>query len=271
MFELDISPILLKLGPLSIRYYGFVFVLGFIIGLIALFKAIKKGKLEITKEKAYDFIFYLLIGILVGARIFHVLLWGWDYYFSNPIKIFYIWEGGVSFHGGLTGAIIVAYVFSKKNKINFWRIADILTLPAIFALALGRLANFLNQEILGTITELPFCVKFLRADPLNCRHPVQLYAAVGRFSAFFFLLKFDKNHKDGYIFWNFVFLLGFGRIVLDFLREDIRYAGLSIGQWLSILMMLFSGYVLFRKHREDLGVTFGFKKKAANNQNNPNN
>lgn len=261
VIPVNIDPVLVRIGSFEIRYYGLVFAIAFIIGLIVLNKAIKKGKLELPTEKIYDLISYLIIGILVGARIFHVMFWGFDYYFSNPIKILYLWEGGLSFHGGLVGAAISMYVFTKRNKISFFKLADILTLPAIFMLALGRIANFINQEILGTITELPWCVKFLRVDPLNCRHPVQLYAALGRFSAFFILLKFKNNHKDGYVFFNFIFLLGIGRLLLDFLRDDIRYIGLSAGQWFSILMILFGGYILLRYYKEDLRYTFGFSNK----------
>lgn len=266
MISLNIDPILIGFGPLQIRYYGLVFVFGFIVALFVLLKAVKKGRLGLTKEKVYDLVFFLLIGIVVGARIFHILFWGLDYYFSDPIKMLYLWQGGLSFHGGLVGGIIAVYFFTKKNKIGFWRVADILTLPAIFMLGFGRIANFINQEILGTITELPWCVKFLRTDPLNCRHPVQLYAAVGKFSLFGFLARFSYNHKDGYVFWNFVFLTGIGRLLLDFLREDIKYLALKPGQWLSIVMILLGGFILYKFYKEDLKLSLGLKKITKDNQ-----
>ncbi len=263
MINWGLDPVFLRLGSLEIRYYGIVFVIGFIISLIVLSRAVKKRRLEASKEQIYDLIFYILLGVIIGARVFHVIFWGFDYYFANPLKILYLWQGGLSFHGGLVGATTATYIFSRRNNINFWRIADVLTLPALFVLALGRIANFINQEILGTITELPWCVKFLRTDPLNCRHPIQLYAAIGRFSAFFFLLKFDKEHKDGYIFWNFVFLVGIGRLLLDFLREDLTYLGLRSGQWLSILMILVGGYFLFTRYFEDVKYSLGFSNKIT--------
>ena len=260
MITLNLDPFLLQLGSLQIRYYGLVFVLGFVVALFVLQRSIKKGYLLLSKEKEYDLVFYLLVGIIIGARIFHILFWNLEYYLADPLKILFIWQGGLSFHGGLLGAVFSLYIFTRKHHIPFWRTADILTLPAIFVLALGRVANFINQEILGTITQVPWCVKFLRADPLNCRHPIQLYAALGRFFTFFVLLQFNKKHKDGFIFWMFLFLIGVGRLFLDFLREDLRYLGLSAGQWFSILLILFGGYVLFRFYKDDLRYTFRLVK-----------
>ena len=263
MLSINIDPILISLGPLQIRYYGLIFALAFIVILIVLLRAVKKGRIELKKEQAYDLIFYLLVGIIIGARLFHVIFWGYDYYSADPIKILYIWQGGVSFHGGLVGALIAAWLFTKKNKVSFFKLADIIVLPAIFMLALGRMANFINQELLGTITDLPWCIQFLRADPLNCRHPVQLYAAFGRFSLFFYLINFTKNYKPGFIFWKFVLLISIGRLGLDFLREDIRYLALSSGQWLSILLIIISTIILWRSYREDLRRLFRLSKKQA--------
>jgi len=261
MLNLDISPILLAFGPFQIRYYGIIYVLGFLIGLFVLLKASKKGKINLDKDQIYNLIFYLIIGVLIGSRIFHIIFWNLTYYLANPIQVFYIWQGGLSFHGGLVGAVLATYLFTKKNNINLMRLADILTLPAIFILALGRVANFINQEILGTITQVSWCVKFLSSiDPNNCRHPVQLYAAAGRLATFFILLKFPKPKKDGFIFWNFVFLFGLGRTFLDFIREDLRYLGLSSGQYLSILMVLIAGYALIKHYKEDLRNIFKSSK-----------
>ena len=265
MFNLNIDPVLISLGSLQIRYYGLVFVIGFIVALYALKNAVRNKILDIEEEKTYDFIFYLLIGIIIGARMFHVIFWGFDYYFSNPLKILYVWQGGLSFHGGLAGAFVVTTYFSKKFKISFWKLADIISVVGALMLGFGRIANLINQEILGTITNKPWCVKFLRADPDNCRHPVQIYAAIGIFGLFFILLKL-KKYKDGFVFWNFVFLTGLGRFFLDFIREDIRYFGLSAGQWLSLIMIIIGFFTLVKYYKEDLKLLFKLgEKKAAGN------
>ncbi len=259
MINFNIDPVLLRLGPIQIRYYGLVYVIGLLLGLYILNKARKKGILDLKDGQEYDLIFYIMLGMLIGARLFHVIFWGLNYYISNPLKIFYLWEGGMSFHGGLIGILVSGYIYCEKNKINVAKLADVLTLPAVFILALGRIVNFINQEIYGTITALPWCVEFKSIE--GCRHPVQLYAALGRFIAFFILLKFGNKHKEGFVFWNFVFLFGLGRLFLDFLREDIRYLGLSFGQWFSLIMLILSGYVLFRFYMEDIKKVFSFKKK----------
>src|SRR3989344_3505810 len=148
MFTLDINPILATLGPFQIRYYGIVYLFGFLLSLIFLLRARKKGKINLTDDNIYSLIFYGMIGVLVGARIFHVIFWNINYYLSRPIEILYIWQGGLSFHGGLLGAAIAFYLYSKKHKLNLAQLADIVTIPVIFILALGRIANFINQEII---------------------------------------------------------------------------------------------------------------------------
>ena len=130
------------------------------------------------------------------------------------------------------------------------KLADILTFPALFALALGRIANFINAEIVGTITNVRWCFKFPGYE--GCRHPVQLYGAVGRFLLLGYLAIFNnvKKFKDGFIFWNFVFFMGLGRFFCDFFRQDPRILGLSLGQGLSLVMVAVAGLVLMKYHKQ---------------------
>ncbi len=251
MFTVDIDPILISFLGFEVRYYGLIYAFGFLLALSFLLYAVKHKQLELTKQQVYDFMFYLILGVIIGARLFHVLFWDFSYYFNNHLKIFYVWEGGLSFHGGLVGGFLVTYFFSKKFKVSLWKLADILVVPAVFGLALGRIANFINQEILGTITDKPWCVRFLRADPENCRHPIQLYAAFGRFFTFFFLLSL-KKYKEGFVFWMFILLISLGRGFLDFIREDFLYFYLRVGQWFSLVLLVVTLIVLFRGYREDL-------------------
>ena len=153
------------------------------------------------------------------------------------------------------GAALATYWFCKKHKLSFFKVADILTIPAILALAFGRIANFINGELWGTITDASWCVQFKGAQ--GCRHPVQLYGALGRFSLFgtLFLLS-KKKLKDGFIFWSFVLLIGIGRFAVDFFREDARLIGLSAGQYLSIVMVIVAGYILFSKYKSDFSKVF---------------
>ncbi|MDO8459514.1 MAG: prolipoprotein diacylglyceryl transferase [Nanoarchaeota archaeon] len=252
MIPVNINPIIFRLGSFQLTYYALNFLLGFVVSLIVLLQAIKNKKIKITKEQAYDLIILLLIGIVVGARLFHIIFWNLIYFKANPIEIFYIWQGGLSLHGGILGAFIVGIIFTRKNKIDFWKLADILVLPAIFMLALGRIANFINVEILGKVTLLPWCVQFVGIE--GCRHPIQLYAAAGRFALFFLLLAISrkKNQKPGFIFWLFITLMGIGRFFLDFLRIDTHYLGLNAGQWLSIAMFIIGSFALIKYYKRDL-------------------
>jgi len=248
MFIHNINPTLINLWGLEIRYYGLVYVIGFL--LLYYFIKKKSSELGIEKKNAEDYVLWIILGSVIGARLF-MIFWDPVYYLSNPLRLLYIWQGGMSLHGGIVGAIIAAYGFSRKYKISFFKLADITVIPALFALALGRIANFINSELIGTVTNVKWCVDF--GDSL-CRHPAQLYGAIGRFILFFGLFYYDKvkKYKDGFLFWCFVFFMGLGRFLIDFLREDSRVLGLSLGQYFSLVMVLVGGYVLWKKYRKDL-------------------
>jgi phosphatidylglycerol:prolipoprotein diacylglycerol transferase len=251
MYTHNIDPILLNLGPLEIRYYGLVYVLGFIIAFFVLDHYRKKGELKITKDDLYNLVIYIILGVVIGARLFEVIVWNPVYYLHNPLKIVAFWEGGMSFHGGLVGILVVGYLFCRAKKIKLAKLADLLTIPAIFILALGRIANFINGELWGTVTNVPWCVNFSGAE--GCRHPAQLYGAGKRFLILFFLLFVNrKKHKDGFIFWMFFFLFGIGRFILDFYRDNQRLFGLSMGQYLSLAMAVVGIIILVKYYRQDL-------------------
>lgn len=253
MWAYSINPVLLHLGPLQIRWYGVIYALGFVLALWFLLKA--RDKLGMSKEDVYDFLFFLMIGVVLGARIFHVLFWEPAYYFAHPIEVFYVWQGGLAFHGGLVGAMLVGYFYCKKKKISLWKMADVLSIPAVIGLGLGRIGNFINKEIVGTVTTVPWCVNF--GDGL-CRHPYVLYSATKRFliAGLLYWLQQSFVLTEGFLFWVMFFLLGLGRFFLDFTREDIRYYGLSVGQWMSLVMVLIGGAVLLWKYYNDLRKIF---------------
>jgi phosphatidylglycerol:prolipoprotein diacylglycerol transferase len=240
---------LFHLGNLSVRYYGLIYVIGFIILFFYLNAERKKQKLELSKDQIYDLMLYLLIGVIVGSRLFEVLFWNPIYYFNNLSEIIEIWKGGMSFHGGLIGVIIAGFIFIKKNKISFLKLADLIIIPATLALSLGRIGNLLNSELYGTITNVSWCFNF--PNVIGCRHPYQIYMFLGLLFSFFILLKISKKeHKQGYVFWIGILLFGITRFILDFFREDIRYLGLSLGQYFSIPLILISIYVLLKYYKK---------------------
>ena len=247
MFTSNLDPVFFSIGSFEIRYYSLVYLLAFILAFFVVNHFRKKGMLEITKDQTYDLIFYILVGVIVGARFFHVFIFNPDYYVTNPSEILAIWHGGVSYHGGLLGALLAAWLFSKKHKVSLAKIADIVVLPTVLMLAFGRIANFMNAELLGKVTTSSWCVNFSGHE--GCRHPTQLYAAAYRFLIFGYLL-FIKNKKPGFLFWNYILLEGVGRFIVDFYREDTTLAALTGGQWLSIAMIGIAIYVLIKKYKK---------------------
>lgn len=253
MFYHNINPALLKLGPFEIRYYGIIFVLGFILAYFIILHLVKKRDLELTKEDVADFLFYLIIGVVAGARLFYVLFYNLEFYLSNPLSIFAIWLGGLSFHGGLVGAVTAAYLFCRKKKTGFLELADIVVIPVALALALGRIGNFLNGELVGRITSVPWAVKFPGHE--GFRHPSQLYESLKNLVIFISLwfLK-DKKLKKGTLFFVFIIMYSVLRFFIEFFRApDVQLGfiifGLTMGQLLNILMFVVGLVFVFRTQK----------------------
>jgi len=239
MFYHNINPTLLRLGPFEIRYYGIIFALGFIIAYFLIYHLAKERKLNLTKDDVANLIFYLIIGTVLGARLFEVIVYNLPYYLKNPFEIIAIWHGGLSFHGGLIGAVIAGFLYCKKKKIHFYDLADICMIPLALALFLGRIANFINGELVGRITNLPWCVKFQNYE--GCRHPSQLYESAKNLLIFFILYNIrNKKLKKGILFWSFVILYSTLRFFIEFVRapdSQIGFIlGLTMGQLLCIVM-----------------------------------
>ena len=166
-----IDPIFLKIGGIEIRYYGILFALAFLLGYFIANKLCKEFK--ISRDIVEDLVIYILVAAVAGARLFHVLFYNFGYFMSNPIKIFYVWEGGLSSHGAIIAIISVVYFYCKKHKLRFYDIADLFIIPIALGAAFVRLGNFINGELVGKITALPWGVYFANYEGL--RHPVQLY------------------------------------------------------------------------------------------------
>lgn len=247
MFVNNINPTLFKIGIFQIRYYGIIYALGFIIAYFFLRYYIKKGRLkDITVHQLEDFMLYLLIGVVAGARLFEFIFYHPGTFWTDPLEILKVWHGGLSFHGGLIGAIISILIFSKRYKIKWTGLLDALVVPTSLALAFGRIANFTNQELYGTVTNVPWCVQFTAVDNL-CRHPYQIYASLTHLLAFailIFIYKYQK--KEGTAFWSFVLLYGGLRVITDFFRVEDR----AIGQILSLIMFITALAVLLIRKRK---------------------
>lgn len=247
----NLNPVLLQLGVLEIRWYGLVYVLGFFLTVLWMLHLHKKGLITLTKDEIWDFTFYLMLGVLIGSRLF-MIFWNPEIYLRNPLNLLKIWEGGMSFHGGFVGTVTAAWIYCRKKKLHFEKMADLLSIPTIFALALGRIANFINGELVGRVWNGPWCVVFPDYGS-ECRHPNMIYSFFQRMIVFgwLFLLTFWKEFKPGFIFWNFVFWEGLGRIMVDFFREDALYLSFSLGQWFSLVMVAVALVMFSKFYKED--------------------
>ena len=243
MFIHTIDPTLFKIGFLEIRFYGIVYVLGFLLSYYILNK--NREKLKLSREQVDNLSFYFLIGLIIGARIFHFLFNDVSIFYRDPLELFKIWHGGMSFYGGFLGALIASYLYIKNKLIDF---ADLIVIPISFALILARFANFLNSEIVGTVTNLPWCVVFTAYDQL-CRHPYQLYGVISLSLLFAALLIIRKKKvKKGILFLSFIAGYSLLRIITDFFREDLRFLGLTPWQYVSILILVIVLAILIKNH-----------------------
>ncbi len=244
VFYHNIDPVLLRIAGFEIRYYGLIIVLSLILAYFMLPYLAKKKKINLPKEKVENLLFYAALAGLIGARLFIVFIYHPSYYLSNPLEIFKIWKGGVSFHGALLFGLLAVYLFCKKNKLKFLEIMDLLIIPTALGFALGRIGNFLNGELYGRITSVPWAVKFQNVE--GFRHPSQLYESAKNFLIFFTLLFLNKKkHKPGFLLAVFLIMYSVLRFLIEFVREPEIYIGfLTMGQVLNILMFIAGIYLL---------------------------
>ena len=255
MFIHNLDPILFDLGFIELRWYSLAYIFGILIGWWYGKKIIiqKSANLDNNSEARVfdDLITYLVISIIIGGRIGYVIFYNFNYYINNPLEIIKIWEGGMSFHGALIGIILGTYIFSKKNKIKVFFFLDIIACVAPLGIFLGRIANFINSELVGKVSNIPWSVVFPLIDE-SPRHPSQIYEALLEGIILFYILRYVINRK-GYKIGNCscVFLIGYGlfRIISELFREPDAHIGylfglMSTGTFLSIIM-IFSGLILF--------------------------
>ncbi len=249
----NFDPVLIDLGLFQIRWYSIAYILGIIIGWIYATKIIKlttvnKYNFEQIKTSQFDdLVIYLIIGIILGGRLGYVIFYNFEYYSQNFFEIFKLWRGGMSFHGGLLGVIVSIIFFSKKTKTNFFKFADIVYCIAPIGLFLGRIANFINGELYGKISTLPWAVIFPNGGSV-ARHPSQIYEAILEGIILFILinylaLKKQFLFKTGYISGFFLVSYSILRILSEIFREPDIHLGLffnyfSLGTLLSMATLV---------------------------------
>ncbi|NQV18057.1 MAG: prolipoprotein diacylglyceryl transferase [Armatimonadetes bacterium] len=241
----DINPSIIKFGSLDIRWYGFLYIVGFLVGYIFLRKLLKYRKINLKKEEYENMLFTIMLGIIIGGRLGYILFYNLSYYFIHPLDILKVWEGGMSFHGGAIAVIILGYIFCKKHKLGFYQLADPVLPLASIGIGLGRLGNFINAELYGRVTNVPWAMIF-PTDPQKLpRHPSQLYEifleGIVLFVVSFLMLR--KISKPGFVFWTWIGLYGLFRFLVEFVREPDTQLGfvlgpLTMGQVLSLFMLI---------------------------------
>ena len=255
MFIHNLNPVLLDFGFVAIRWYSLAYIAGILMGwwlggkiILRNFKSVGQ---KFDLKEFDDLISYLIISIIIGGRIGYIIFYNFEYYTSNPLEIIKIWEGGMSFHGALIGVITGTFLFSIKKKIAPLFFLDIIACVSPIGIFFGRIANFINSELVGKATNVSWSVIFPTVDMMP-RHPSQLYEAFLEGVILFFILNFfifKKNYKTGICSYLFLIVYGFFRVVSEFFREPDAQVGylfgfFSMGSILSFFM-IFCGVILF--------------------------
>jgi phosphatidylglycerol---prolipoprotein diacylglyceryl transferase len=226
----NIDPVFLRIGPVQLRWYGLMYMLSFIIGFFVIRRLAKYRKLNMTTDDLYDLLFYLILGVMVGGRLGYVLFYDLGSYLRDPLAVFKIWQGGMSFHGGFLGMLLAAWYITRKKGWNFFDIADLVSTAAPIGLGLGRLGNFINGELFGRPTNVPWAMVFPEGGNMP-RHPSQLYEALLEGPVLFLLLRwiYKKNFYRGTVFWALLAFYGLFRFLVEFVREPDVQIGFDLG------------------------------------------
>ena len=260
MYIHNLNPVLLDFGFMVIRWYSLAYIFGILIGWWfgkkIIVQILKKTNLKFNLNDFDELITYLVISLLIGGRLGYVIFYNLNYYISNPLDIIKIWEGGMSFHGALIGIIIGTFLFSGRKKIKPFFLLDILACVSPVGIFFGRIANFINGELIGKVTTVPWGVVFPLVD-MSVRHPSQLYEALLEGAVLFFILNtimFKLNYKIGTCSYLFLIFYGIFRIFSELFREPDAQLGylfdsFSMGTLLSVVMIAVGliMFVLLRK------------------------
>ncbi len=248
----SIDPVAITIGPFSIYWYALSYIVGIFGGLFYAGKISEKYSLNITKKHLDTLFTYVVLGIIIGGRSGYVLIYDPLKYLENPSEIFQTYKGGMSFHGGFAGFILASYIFCRIHKIEYFKLMDLAAIVTPFAIFLGRVANFINGELYGRVTDVPWAMIFPDSDGLP-RHPSQLYEASLEGVLLLLIMYFasKKLHKTGYNIGVFLIFYSSFRIFCEFFREpDIQIgfvvSGITMGQLLSIPTLILGTYFYLR-------------------------
>jgi phosphatidylglycerol:prolipoprotein diacylglycerol transferase len=257
----EIDPVLLQLGPFAIRWYALAYIAGLIIGWRIMRRVCQQPPAILSPEKIDDFLLWVALGVILGGRIGYVLFYKPGDFLHDPKQIFLIWEGGMSFHGGLLGVITAIIAYAMRNRISPFMLSDLVALVVPIGLFFGRVANFINGELWGRASDVPWAMIFPRGGPMP-RHPSQLYQAFFEGIVLFAIVNTvwrftDGRRRPGLLTGVFCAGYGMARITGEFFREPDSFLGfilgtswLSMGMVLSVPMVLFGAALIIRAYRQ---------------------
>jgi phosphatidylglycerol:prolipoprotein diacylglycerol transferase len=274
--DLHLSPVALDIGFFQLRWYSLAYLAGIFVGYWYLLKLIKQPGSPLARRHADDMVFYAALGIILGGRLGYVLFYNLGYYLQNPVDILKLWDGGMSFHGGVIGTTLGILYLARKEGLPWLRIHDYVACCVPFGLFFGRLANFVNHELWGAPTNVPWAIRFPEVIAgLTAlgppRHPTQIYEALLEGVILFIILwwmfwRTQARYEPGKLVGAFIFFYGLFRFAIEFVREPdqqlIQFAqatGLHMGQWLSLPMILGGLYLMLtaKKRRVRVEPTLG--------------
>jgi phosphatidylglycerol:prolipoprotein diacylglycerol transferase len=244
----NISPVIIELGPLSVHWYGLGYVVGILFAwwygkrLLSNMRLWPNNEPPMTALDLDDFVLWAALGVVLGGRIGHILFYDFAKYATDPLSIFYVWQGGMSFHGGFLGTTLAMILFARKRSIPVWSMFDTIACAAPVGLGLVRLANFINSELWGRVTDVPWAVIFPNGGP-QARHPSQIYEALLEGLVLFLTIRFLSHSRfklknPGFISGAFVTGYGLCRIFVEFFREPDAQLGYLAGNWMTMGMVL---------------------------------
>jgi phosphatidylglycerol:prolipoprotein diacylglycerol transferase len=260
--DLGLDPVALDLGFFELRWYSLAYLAGIFIGYWYLLKLIKQPGSPMARRHADDLVFYAALGIILGGRVGYVLFYNLSYYLQSPLDILKLWDGGMSFHGGMMGTVLGILYLSRKEKLQWLRVHDYVACCVPFGLFFGRVANFVNHELWGAPSSVPWGVRFpeiidgmLVVGP--ARHPTQIYEAILEGIVLFVILwwmfwKTQARYEPGKLVGAFTLFYGLFRFLIEFVREPdaqlVGFAnstGLHMGQWLSLPMIVLGAWLMW--------------------------
>lgn len=276
--DLGLSPVALHIGPFDLRWYSLAYLAGIFLGYWYLLKLLKQPGAPMGRRHADDLLFYAALGVILGGRLGYVLFYNLGEYLRHPIEILKLWDGGMSFHGGVIGTSLGIIYFAHKEKLSWLRLHDFVACCAPIGLFFGRLANFVNQELWGAPTHVPWAIRFIEPTGRLLangrpemmlgppRHPSQLYEAFLEGIVLFCILawmfwKTQSRYQPGKLVGAFIFFYGVFRFCIEFIREPdsqlihfSQVTGLHMGQWLSIPLILGGAYLMLTAKKRRIAV-----------------